>query len=103
MCIGLSLLRCFTRYDVLCVFLIVISRYAIASSDKDWEGAESQIAVQASGKKGSVSTVVSVRNPESTKKRKPTETAADLAAREAKRKVGGAGGKVKMSKKTRRT
>jgi N-acetyltransferase 10 len=75
-----------------------LKKYAIGGADEDWEAAEDQIkASQADSK---VRSVVSVKNDNSSKKnpRRKTETAAEIAAKEANRKVG----KNKMSKKTRR-
>ncbi|KAJ2958713.1 hypothetical protein NQZ79_g5745 [Umbelopsis isabellina] len=75
-----------------------LKKYAIGGTDQDWEAAEEQI--NASQKDSKVRSVVSVKNQNSSKKnpRRKTESAADIAANEAKHKSG----KTKMSKKTRR-
>ncbi|CAG8572579.1 17882_t:CDS:10 [Dentiscutata erythropus] len=54
-----------------------LSKYAIGGSAEGWEAAESQIKALTLGKKSNLS-VVSVKNPDSTKKRKFTETAANI-------------------------
>ncbi|OZJ04334.1 RNA cytidine acetyltransferase [Bifiguratus adelaidae] len=78
-----------------------LDKYAIAADDADWDAAEEQIKAIAQGKKPGVSSVVSVKNDQSSKKRKKlVETAAEIASKEAKRAFAG---KHKMSKKTRRS
>ncbi|CAG8782172.1 33159_t:CDS:2, partial [Racocetra persica] len=61
-----------------------LSKYTIGGSTEDWEAAESQIKALTLGKKSNL-TVVSVKNPNSTKKRKLTETAANIVNQEAKK------------------
>jgi N-acetyltransferase 10 len=75
-----------------------LKKYAIGGTDQDWQAAEDQI--KASQKDSKLRSVVSVKNENSSKKtpRRKTETAAEIAANEAKHKSG----KTKMSKKTRR-
>ena len=69
-------------------------RYVISGTPESWEEAQSKIA---SGKKN-ISTIVSIKNSESIKKRKATETATDIANKEFKpSKRGG-----KKSKKSRK-
>ncbi|CAG8622804.1 310_t:CDS:10, partial [Gigaspora margarita] len=60
-----------------------LSKYAIGGSAEGWEAAESQIKALTLGKKSNL-TVVSVKNPDSTKKRKITETAANIVNQETK-------------------
>ncbi|KAI9286623.1 GNAT acetyltransferase 2-domain-containing protein [Umbelopsis sp. AD052] len=75
-----------------------LKKYAIGGTDQDWQAAEDQI--KASQNDTKVRSVVSVVNQNSSKKnpRRKTESAAEMATKEANRKVG----KNKMSKKTRR-
>ncbi|CAO3636107.1 unnamed protein product [Cunninghamella echinulata] len=75
-----------------------LTKYAIAENDTDWSAAEAQVKANASGKK-QVSSVVSVKNDKSSKKRKLVESAKDMAQKEMNRQVKN----MKMSKKTRRS
>lgn len=75
-----------------------LTKYAIAENDADWSAAEAQVKAGSSGKK-QLSTVVSVKNDKSSKKRKLVESAKDMAQKEANRQIKG----MKMSKKTRRS
>ncbi|KAI8343110.1 GNAT acetyltransferase 2-domain-containing protein [Chlamydoabsidia padenii] len=75
-----------------------LTKYAIADQDADWSAAESQVKALASGTKP-LSSVVSVKNDKSSKKRKLTESAKDLAQKEAARKPKN----MKLSKKTRKS
>ncbi|ORZ25681.1 GNAT acetyltransferase 2-domain-containing protein [Absidia repens] len=75
-----------------------LTKYAIADQDADWSGAEAQVKAFASGKKP-LSSVVSVKNDKSSKKRQLTESAKDMAQKEAARKPKN----MKMSKKTRKS
>ncbi|KAJ1945292.1 N-acetyltransferase 10, partial [Linderina pennispora] len=80
-----------------------MSQYAIGGEDKDWEAAESQI--RKAGSSGSVQTVVSVKNMESSKRaRTEKKVAAGLAkAEEAHQRKAAARKPTKVSKKTKRT
>ncbi|CAG8442410.1 11983_t:CDS:10 [Rhizophagus irregularis] len=71
-----------------------LSKYAISGTSENWEEAQSKIA---SGKQN-ISTIVSIKNSESTKKRRATETAADIVNKEHKMSKRG-GKKSKKSKK----
>ncbi|CAB4420905.1 unnamed protein product [Rhizophagus irregularis] len=71
-----------------------LSKYAISGTPENWEEAQSKIA---SGKQN-ISTIVSIKNSESTKKRRATETAADIVNKEHKMSKRG-GKKSKKSKK----
>ncbi|KAI8072480.1 GNAT acetyltransferase 2-domain-containing protein [Gongronella butleri] len=75
-----------------------LTKYAIADEDADWSAAEAQAKAFSTGKK-TVSTVVSVKNDKSSKKRKLKESAKDMADKEANRKIKN----MKMSKKTRKS
>lgn len=72
-----------------------LSRYAVGGDDQDWAAAGAQVLSK--GK----SSVVSVKNADSSKKKRkqPVETAQEMAAKEANRKPA----KLKQSKKTRRS
>lgn len=59
-----------------------LGKYAIAGDDEDWSAAEAQVRALAEGK--ARSTVVSVKNAKSSKKRKLTTTAKELAEKEKK-------------------
>ncbi|RHZ58217.1 hypothetical protein Glove_375g29 [Diversispora epigaea] len=77
-----------------------LSKYAINEASEGWEAAESQIHAMASGKKQNTSTIVSIKNLES-KKRKFTETAANILIHEEKQMKQSGGKKShKKSKKT---
>ncbi|GBC09125.1 hypothetical protein RclHR1_08620001 [Rhizophagus clarus] len=71
-----------------------LSKYAISGTQESWEDAQSKIA---SGKQN-ISTIISIKNSESTKKRRATETAADIVNKEFKMSQKG-GKKSKKSKK----
>ncbi|CAI2184113.1 17096_t:CDS:10, partial [Funneliformis geosporum] len=58
-----------------------LSKYAISGTSESWEKAQSKIA---SGKQN-ISTIVSIKNLESAKKRKKTEAAVDIVANEFKK------------------
>lgn len=75
-----------------------LSKYAIGGTDQDWTVAEERVKTLTSGKKGGVSSVVSIKNEKSSKKRK-LESAQQLAEKEKKHKEG----KVKLSKKAKRS
>ncbi|ORX58725.1 DUF699-domain-containing protein [Hesseltinella vesiculosa] len=75
-----------------------LTKYAIADQDADWSAAEAQVKAFSSGKK-IVSSVVSVKNDKSSKKRKLKESAKEMADKEANRKIKN----MKMSKKTRKS
>ncbi|CAG8452327.1 845_t:CDS:10 [Ambispora leptoticha] len=75
-----------------------LSKYAISENAEEWEVAESQISN--ANKKGNASTTVSVKTSESNKRRKPTETAADIAAKEATKS---SSNKKKHNKKIRKS
>lgn len=75
-----------------------LSKYAIGGTDQDWTVAEDRVKTLTSGKKGGVSSVVSIKNEKSSKKRK-LESAQQLAEKEKKHKEG----KVKLSKKAKRS
>jgi len=68
-------------------------RYAISGTSESWEKAQSKI----SSEKQNISTIVSIKNSESTKKRKIAETAVNIAAKEFK-KLKNEGKKSKKSK-----
>ncbi|CDS09759.1 hypothetical protein LRAMOSA02436 [Lichtheimia ramosa] len=74
-----------------------LSKYAIGGDSKDWAAAEAQVDAMASGK--TKSSLVSVKNAQSSKKRK-TASAKEIAAQEKKSIEQR---KIKMSKKTRRS
>ncbi|KAI8341598.1 GNAT acetyltransferase 2-domain-containing protein [Choanephora cucurbitarum] len=73
-----------------------LSKYAIGGTDEDWSSAENR--VKAIGKKGAVSSVVSIKNDKSSKKRK-LESAQQMSEKEKSRQ----NGKVKLSKKAKRS
>ncbi|KAI8086330.1 GNAT acetyltransferase 2-domain-containing protein [Halteromyces radiatus] len=75
-----------------------LTKYAIADEDADWSAAEAQVKAFATGKKP-ISSVVSVKNDKSSKKRQLTESAKEMAQKEASRTPKN----MKMSKKTRRS
>ncbi|KAF7726220.1 killer toxin resistant protein [Apophysomyces ossiformis] len=75
-----------------------LTKYAIGGTDEDWEAAGSQVKALKSGKKA-LSSVISIKNENSSKKRKLTESAQQMAQKEKDRKTG----KLKTSKKTRRS
>ncbi|KAI9320989.1 GNAT acetyltransferase 2-domain-containing protein [Dichotomocladium elegans] len=74
-----------------------LTKYAIGGEEKDWAAAEAQVSALATGK--AKSSVVSVKNPQSSKKRKFTTTASGIAAKEQKALQR----KVKMTKKTKQS
>jgi len=71
-----------------------LSKYTISGTPESWEEAQSKLA---SGKQN-ISTIVSIKNLESTKKRRATETAADIVNKEFKMSKRG-GKKSKKLKK----
>ncbi|KAI8989530.1 GNAT acetyltransferase 2-domain-containing protein [Pilobolus umbonatus] len=75
-----------------------LTKYAIGGKDEDWSAAQKRVKAIASGKKGGVSSVVSIKNENSSKKRK-LESASAMAEKEKKR----AEGKMKLSKKAKRS
>ncbi|RCI00572.1 killer toxin resistant protein, partial [Rhizopus stolonifer] len=75
-----------------------LSKYAIGGTDEDWATAEDRVKVISSGKKGGVSSVVSIKNEKSSKKRK-LESAQQMSEKEKNRQ----NGKVKLSKKAKRS
>ncbi|CAG8492780.1 10349_t:CDS:10 [Ambispora gerdemannii] len=77
-----------------------LSKYAISENAEEWEAAETQISNASKYKKSNASTMVSVKIPESNKRRNPTETAADIAAKEATKS---SSGKKKYNKKIRKS
>ncbi|KAG9292175.1 hypothetical protein G9A89_023895 [Geosiphon pyriformis] len=76
-----------------------LSRYAISGTTEEWEVAESKISAEKLGK-ANFSTLVSVKNPDSTKRRKAPETAIDIAAKETKISKTGKKRSSKKSKKS---
>ncbi|CAG8521951.1 6254_t:CDS:10 [Diversispora eburnea] len=78
-----------------------LSKYAIDEASEGWEAAESQIHAMTSGKKQNTLTIVSIKNLESKKKRKFTDTAANSLIHEEK-KMKQSGGK-KFHKKSKKT
>ncbi|KAL0078647.1 GNAT acetyltransferase 2-domain-containing protein [Phycomyces blakesleeanus] len=76
-----------------------LTKYAIGGKEEDWSAAEAQVGALKTGKKV-VSSVISIKNENSSKKRKLTESAMQMAKKERERKTGG---KQKMSKKTKRS
>lgn len=75
-----------------------LTKYAIGGKDEDWASAEDRVKAIASGKKAALSSVVSVKNENSSKKRK-AESAKQMSEKERNRNTG----KVKLSKKAKRS
>ena len=65
---------------ILTNFYSLYFRYVISGTPESWEEAQSKIASD----KKNISTIVSIKNSESIKKRKATETAVDVANKEFK-------------------
>jgi hypothetical protein len=72
-------------------------RYAITGTEEDWDEAERQ--VKASLGKTKPSAIVNVKNAASTKKRKLTETAAEIAANLGSESAGSRKNNTKKRKK----
>jgi N-acetyltransferase 10 len=75
-----------------------LTKYAIGGKDEDWNSAEDRVKAIAAGKKGGVSSVVSIKNDNSSKKRK-IESAKQMSEKEKNRSIG----KAKLSKKAKRS
>lgn len=75
-----------------------LTKYAIGGKEEDWTSAEDRVKALASGKKAALSSVVSVKNENSSKKRK-AESAKQMSEKEKNRN----NGKVKLSKKAKRS
>ncbi|KAG2234354.1 GNAT acetyltransferase 2-domain-containing protein [Thamnidium elegans] len=75
-----------------------LSKYAIGGKEEDWAPVEDRVKALASGKKADLSSVVSVKNENSSKKRK-AESAKLMSEKEKNR----LNGKVKLSKKAKRS
>ncbi|KAG2214648.1 hypothetical protein INT46_005665 [Mucor plumbeus] len=75
-----------------------LTKYAIGGKEEDWTSAEDRVKALASGKKSALSSVVSVKNENSSKKRK-AESAKQMSEKEKNRN----NGKVKLSKKAKRS
>lgn len=75
-----------------------LTKYAIGGKEEDWTPAEDRVKALAAGKKVDMSSVVSVKNENSSKKRK-AESAKAMSDKEKNRN----NGKVKLSKKAKRS
>ncbi|KAJ1856334.1 N-acetyltransferase 10 [Coemansia sp. RSA 720] len=75
---------------------IDMSQYAIAGDEKDWQNAESQV------QKSDAQTVVSVKNPQSSKKAKKEKSVVGQLVKSEEARKQKQGKKVKTSKKTGR-
>ncbi|KAI8643746.1 GNAT acetyltransferase 2-domain-containing protein [Parasitella parasitica] len=75
-----------------------LTKYAIGGKEEDWTSAEDRVKALASGKNGALSSVVSIKNENSSKKRK-TESAKQMSEKEKNR----SNGKMKLSKKAKRS
>ncbi|KAI7905335.1 GNAT acetyltransferase 2-domain-containing protein [Cokeromyces recurvatus] len=73
-----------------------LSKYAIGGTDEEWAAAGDRVKALTSGKKSGMSSVVSIKNENSSKKRK-LESAQQISEKEQKRLMG----KVKLSKKAK--
>ncbi|CEP11228.1 hypothetical protein [Parasitella parasitica] len=73
-----------------------LTKYAIGGKDEDWASAQDRVKALASGKKGALSSVVSIKNENSSKKRK-AESAKQMSEKEKNR----INGKIKLSKKAK--